>query len=484
MQSRFITKNPSNRRLILIFAGWSTTPSFYRHIHADNWDVAVVWDYTSLDLDTAFLKDYSTVFIVAWSMGVAAAAHAAATSIDPTRIAAAFAVNGTLYPSSDEYGIPEAVYEGTRATLSPQNLLKFTKRMGYIPPAELKNYPPLDDIYIPEFDSLALELDNMRSRALKGSLPWKRAYISLNDRIFPASSMQAAWEYNEAHPQIIQLDAQHYVDLQTIVKEITPNTDKIAKRFSHAVPTYDENAAAQRIIIDRLVNMLPEERKNGLHSLLEIGVGSGMLSRKLIPSLPLHSATFVDLFPVKPFGLVGEENYVAADAEEWLHTAPSSAYDIVASSNTIQWFADPASFFREVARTLRHGGIFLCSTFLPGNLKELDTRRPSPLLYRSATELLSLLPEDLKCVKTAAQSLTLTFPTSRALLRHLYLTGVATTHSHPHKDKYAANHNPKTYPHHNSADTSDTSGNMKDDGSFASGNTLTYRPFYILAIKD
>lgn len=465
MQSRFISHTPSCRRLILIFAGWSTTPSFYRHIHAEGWDVAIVWDYTSLDLDASFLDQYSTVFVVAWSMGVAAAAHAAATSIDPSRVAAAFAVNGTLFPSSDKYGIPEAVYEGTRATLSPKNLLKFTKRMGYIPPVNLKDYPPLDDIYLPDFDSLGVELENMRSHALKGRLPWKRAYISIHDRIFPASAMQRAWSEDDSHPDIILLDAEHYVDLQQIITKITPDTDGIARRFGNAVNTYNDNAIAQRKIIDTLFDLLPDDKKESIHDILEIGAGSGLLSHKLLSDLPLNSATFLDLYPINRFGVIEEEKYVTADAELWMHTAPDNSFDLIASSSTIQWFADPATFFCEASRALRRGGILLCSTFLPGNLHELDSKRPSPLLYRTEEEIRSMLKPYFSLYKTFSEPITIDFPTRRALLRHIQLTGVATSASSlPESQTYKQDE-------------------KQTDPVDSSRHTLTYLPLYIMAYK-
>lgn len=460
MKTRIIFSQPGNKRLILIFAGWSTTPTFYRDLHSEGWDIAVVWDYTSLDFDSSIINEYSTIFIIAWSMGVAAAAHAAATTLPPQRISAAFAVNGTLHPSSDSFGIPEKIYESTRATLNARNLIKFTKRMGYDPKVTDK-MPQIDseDFYIPDFNSLAMELENMRSKALKGLLPWKRVYISSNDRIFPAKSMHAYWEKDPANPQIISLDAPHYIHLQSIINQNTPNLSKIAKRFENAVGSYDANASAQKIIVEKLVDMLPSEADKRVRSMLEIGTGSGLLARSLTKRLlNLEESTYLDLYPLSRLNLAPIEKYVCADAEKWIIDAPDAAFDLIASANTIQWFADPENFVSNAARILRPNGYFLCSTFTKGNLEELDSKRPAPLIYRDEEELRKILGRHFSNVILKAEPITLTFPSHRDILLHLKLTGVAG--GAPSDLPYHELSNPKTN---------------------TSGYILTYRPLYILA---
>lgn len=462
MKTRIIFSQPGNRRLILIFAGWSTTPAFYRDLHAEGWDIAVVWDYRDLDFDPAVINDYSSIFIIAWSMGVAAAAHAADTTLDARRISAAFAVNGTLYPSSDSYGIPEAIYESTRATLNARNLLKFTKRMGYVSPTP-ETLPPVppEDFYIPDFDSLAFELENMRSKALRGQLPWKRVYVSENDRIFPAASMRAYWLTDPAQPDIINLDAPHYIHLQKVIDEVTPDLPKIGERFQRAVPTYEANASAQQQIIDNLIDFLPESADKSVKSMLEIGTGSGLFTRALTQRLTsLEEATYLDLYPVTELNLAPKETYIREDAEKWILDAPDVSFDLIASANTMQWFADPESFFRNSARALRADGYFLCSTFIKGNLEELDSRRPSPLIYREEEELHEMLHRHFRSVFLRSEPIRLEFPTRRELLLHLKLTGVAG--GSPSGLPCILPPNPSTSP---------------DIESF----TLTYRPLYILA---
>lgn len=467
MKSKIIFSQPGCRRLILIFAGWSTVPSFYRHLHAQGWDIAIVWDYSNLDFNSSILEGYNTIFIIGWSLGVAAAAHAAATSLPPEKISAAFAVNGTLFPSSDDYGIPEDIYESTRANLNARNLLKFTKRMGYVAtklPKSSEESPEEkpEDIYIPDFGKLALELENMRSKIQRGALPWKKVFISRNDRIFPYGNLKNFWESQEVSPAIISLDAPHYVDLQKIINDITPDLDRIGHRFEEAIPTYEENAEAQNRIVERLVTLLPEDATLKAVNLLEIGTGSGILARRLAKLVNPQKATFLDLFPLNKLGVYKSEEYVCEDAEKWILSAPDNEFDIIASANTIQWFADPESFLKEAARTLSQDGILLCSTFIKGNLRELDSLRPSPLLYRDKEELTTMLQRYFRDVTVMTEEIVLNFSSRRELLIHLKLTGVAGGS----KGDLPVIHEPDEH-------------RLPDSGRYS----LTYVPLYILARK-
>ena len=220
MEYKYIIKTPQKtHRLIIIFAGWSTRPDFYRNLQADGWDIVVVYDYSTLDLDLSFMEGYSTVFVIAWSLGVAAASHLATSPLFAERISAAFAVNGTIYPSDDLYGIPTNIYESTRTGLNARNLLKFTKRMGCtvskdgislsVTTSAEAATSPAEETFIPDFDKMAWELENIRDNATRGNLPWKRAYISDADRIFPPANMSRYWSEYQPVTQIVNIQTPH-----------------------------------------------------------------------------------------------------------------------------------------------------------------------------------------------------------------------------------------------------------------------------------
>lgn len=466
MKTQFIHHSDSNRRLILIFAGWSTSPELYSKVSAEGWDILVAYDFSDDDLADSegarecrrIAADYATVFIAAWSLGVIAAETVMGPAADS--IAAAFAVNGTLRPVSDSEGIPETIFRGTEANLNLRNLLKFCKRMSSA--SDPYRYPAGNDISENfDIDLLRMELRNLGNLPFSNRLPWKRAYLSNNDRIFPYDSMLRAWRNHFPDIQIITLQCGHYYPMEKIIREITPDSQRIANRFREALPSYDSNASAQAEIIGNLLSMLPDSLKSKPLKVLEIGAGSGLLSKRLPEILQIESATFIDLFPLEKFNICSKETYLEGDAEilidRMAENPDADKYDLIVSANTIQWFADPRTFFRNAARHLSPSGVLLCSTFLPGNLGELDSLRPAPLLYRDKDEIEKYLESIFGRYIIREQELTLRFESAHDMLHHLKSTGVG-------------------------GGTRLAPGNLRQlIGSRQTAPTLTYRPLYIMA---
>lgn len=465
MKTLPISSTSGCRRLILIFAGWSSTPELYADLKAEGWDIMLVYDYTSLSLEKSFLQNYSTIFIIAWSLGVTAA-EAAFSANNPdnqtdsaesgfsSRIAAAFAINGTLTPVSDTAGIPAEIYHGTEQNLNPRNLLKFIKRIStstdpFRYPESQKNIDSAD------IDSLRLELRNIAAIEPICSLPWMRAYISSNDRIFPTRNQKSAWESVSRPVQIIEVEAGHYLPIQKIIDEVTPNLQRIGSNFRKALSTYNSNAGAQSHIASRLISMIPQALKSAPLSILEIGAGAGTLSNHLPDLLNIASATFIDLYPLPKFGIASTENYIVGDAEEEIEHL--GGFDLIISASTLQWFADPERFFLNAAKALSPRGALVCSTFLPGNLRELDALRPSPLIYRRREELQHMLQKYFRSVALEEEEVDISFKSNREAMLHLKLTGVAGGTTLP------AGHSPFNI------------------SSMPDLTTLTYKPLYMTA---
>ncbi|MDE7115984.1 MAG: DUF452 family protein, partial [Muribaculaceae bacterium] len=272
MKTEYISHTPGCRSLILVYAGWSTSPSLYQDIEITGWDVAVVYDYSDLSLDLSFLEGYNTVWLFAWSLGV----RMAAASLPPEKITAAFAINGTLSPVSDTEGIPLEIYNGTADNLDERNLKKFQRRMA----PDSATYRRLfernftDD----EVSSLRKQLYRIRDLAAPNAeIPWRRAYLGCDDRIFPFRNMERHWRH--ADIQIVKTDGAHYLPLKEIVRSVIPDRGLIAKRFSSASDTYDSNATAQRQIAGRLTSMLDSLPIPPCPTILEIGPGTGLFTR-------------------------------------------------------------------------------------------------------------------------------------------------------------------------------------------------------------
>ncbi|MDE5796354.1 MAG: DUF452 family protein [Muribaculaceae bacterium] len=422
MKLQFISHSPDNHRLILIFAGWGTTPELYTGSTRAGWDTLVAYDFDDFDFPADIAGQYSTIYLFAWSLGVYAA-HRALTDVN---ITAAFAINGTLTPVSDTEGIPVDIFTATAATLSLRNLTKFRLRMAGSRESLEKLEPRLPST--PDIDILRRQLElvasDSKNNQTHNSIPWRRIYICSEDRIFPASAQHAAWSRNYPEVEIVNVKAPHFIELTEIIHSVIPDTERVAHRFHKALPTYDKAAEAQRLIAQHLTNMAVKVApKNRRLNVLEIGVGSGLFSHMYADRLPIKSITYLDLYPLPQLNLVAEERYIQADAEKWMEEC-TEHFDLILSASTIQWFSHQARFFANAARCLNSDGALVCSTFLPGNLRELDTLRPSPMLYLPLRKLEAALHRNFTDVNIETYDIPLIFDNSREALLHLKATGV------------------------------------------------------------
>ncbi len=97
--------------LILFFNGWGLDDHPFEHLGSNNFDVLMFYDYdtTSIpDQARAMLQPYKTFTVIGFSMGVWISQKALPQLPDTPNYA--LAINGTLNPIHDRYGIPPAIY--------------------------------------------------------------------------------------------------------------------------------------------------------------------------------------------------------------------------------------------------------------------------------------------------------------------------------------------------------------------------------------
>ena len=436
----FLNRQEGNTRLIVIFAGWSTGPELYGDITREGWDVAVCHSYTSLDLPKEvaeeWRKHYLTVMVYAWSFGVFAAMH----TLRDLRVTAAYALNGTGVPVDEERGIAPAIFEGTLRGLNPRSLAKFRRRM-VISSEEMQSIMPCLDPE-PDIESLQAQLRAISAAPPVtdgGGLRWRRVFISEDDKIIPADSQRRYWEevrqrYSEdgklSGPEIVNLSGGHFVALRKIVDWTLPRPERVGDKFRDALTTYNDHATAQRIIAGRLTDMIPFGSR--AERLLEIGAGAGLFTRMYSVRVEVEEAVFIDLCrPLDEFGIARREEYAEGDAERWMDTVPAESFDMIVSASAIQWFVDPERFFANAKRILRPGGQLAVSSFVTGNLSELDGIRPTPIPYCSVGELTEMVMKYFPEAEVKTDEITLLFPTAREALIHLRRTGVGGSASNP-----------------------------------------------------
>lgn len=193
--------------LLIFFCGWASDHNTVRVLldndalaqYADS-DILVCWDYSSPGFKREFAElasGYSRISVVAWSLGVWAAQQ------DETllalskegKIVSCTAVNGTVSPVDDRFGIPVAIFKGTLDGLNDRNLYKFRYRMcgGKECYMTFMSREPERSI-----ESDRGELGHIFRAAAAGTKAcgplWTTAVIGTDDAIFPSSNQRAAWE--------------------------------------------------------------------------------------------------------------------------------------------------------------------------------------------------------------------------------------------------------------------------------------------------
>lgn len=192
MKTIFAHRTASDR-LLIFFNGWGMDNAlFQRWRGAGGFDVLVAWDYMRLT-PLPPLSRYREVRLVAWSLGVWAAA---ATPLPP--LARATAVNGTLRPIDADCGIKPAVFQGTIDNwLDDQARERFRQRVVGMAPAgdasvaadagASPGRQPLD-----QRDELQALLEHITTRTEPANI-YDLALIGGRDRIFPSLSQRRFW---------------------------------------------------------------------------------------------------------------------------------------------------------------------------------------------------------------------------------------------------------------------------------------------------
>lgn len=147
---------------------------------------------------------------------------------------------------------------------------------------------------------------------------------------------------------------------------------EIAAKFGASAESYERYAGLQRAIAGRLARLLPELKRPHV---LELGCGTGLFSRHLLQRYPDGRFVFTDVAPamiaacrrnLAPLGPVNI-SYEVMDAGE---AGGHAGLDLIVSSMTLHWLADPIASLERLRRFLAPGGVLLYATLGPDSFAE------------------------------------------------------------------------------------------------------------------
>lgn len=199
------------------------------------------------------------------------------------------------------------------------------------------------------------------------------------------------------------------------------NKTLIKERFKKSLNTYEENSIVQHQMAENLVQMVAPIKK--FNSILELGCGSGVLTKKIINKFEFDSYDAVDI--VKDCEMYVKEisndiNFIDCDIEEF---STNQKYNLIISNATVQWVEKLPQFLEKIYSMLEDNGMLIFSTFGENNFKEIKQITGEGLCYYSIEELKDILqlyaPFSLKEENTQ-----INFATPIDVIKHLKLTGV------------------------------------------------------------
>ncbi len=133
MNIDWLNRENKNSTLIIFCNGWGMDRRVVSHLQSSGFDIAAISAYDTISPPKEIIKEaqfYQQRFLIGWSMGVWMGAvfftEFMEKDIDFT---AAIAVNGTLSPLSDRFGIPPIIFQEIYNTFNREVCSDFYKQM-------------------------------------------------------------------------------------------------------------------------------------------------------------------------------------------------------------------------------------------------------------------------------------------------------------------------------------------------------------------
>ena len=199
------------------------------------------------------------------------------------------------------------------------------------------------------------------------------------------------------------------------------NPKLIKNQFEKSLNKYNENAAVQKLMAEKLVTETAKIKRE-YDNILELGSGAGMLTNEASKTFKFKKYFANDL-------VEKSQNYVKniiSDATFYCGNAqkikPSVKMDLIISNAMFQWFKTiDADNYKNL---LNSNGILAFSSFSPENFKEIRELTGLSLNYKTTDELTQIFEKNFEILHIEEFIHTLKFSTPLELLAHMKNTGV------------------------------------------------------------
>ena len=183
-------------------------------------------------------------------------------------------------------------------------------------------------------------------------------YPATSDPLMPASSTQPLADFDQWFAGLARLDGIAHIS--------TPRT------YAHDEAAYDAQYGVDQSTLSEGLGAVEIFRKHGAdfaHPLLEVGCGTGILSAGLLAAGAFSRVLLTDSSPaflntteskITGSGLATQSVRYAVLNGDDLARLPAELFSVIVMRSTLHHIADVGRILRDIAGTLRHGGLFVC----------------------------------------------------------------------------------------------------------------------------
>ena len=174
-----------------------------------NCDVLYVYDYTTPDFPAFDFSKYKSVKLLSFSYGVYAGAIAKLP--DDLKLDARVAINGTLIPVDDKYGVPVKQFELTEK-MDSQSVVKFRQRL--FGGEKAQEHFDIFESHLPQRSAQSCTDELLGMKKYVPQIPaaqktFDKVYVAKYDRCVPTRNQRNFWQKTGLE-ETIELESGHF----------------------------------------------------------------------------------------------------------------------------------------------------------------------------------------------------------------------------------------------------------------------------------
>lgn len=197
--------NNHSDTLVLFFCGWGMDEKPFKPLKT-KYDLLLLYNYSELSLDFDFSK-YKDIHLISYSYGVFVGAMLG-KNIPLQKLKSKTAINGTLKPIDNNYGIPDKIFDITLNNMTLETAIKFRERLF-----NNKEHFHVFNKNLPnrELEDSLNELAQLKNYFKNDvDYDYDKVYIAAEDKIIPTKNQKKYWMTLKNHQNIKIIQGGHF----------------------------------------------------------------------------------------------------------------------------------------------------------------------------------------------------------------------------------------------------------------------------------